>query len=151
MNSAATAYVTDIHQKITSGSSLKVAKTATLLLGITGIVFAFMMATWEIKSMWDEFNKILGLVLGSMGGLFLLGMLTRRANAPGTLAGIIGSMIVQLFVVNHQSVHLLLYTTTGFLSCFVIGYIFSLIIPGNKKNINELTIHQLFTKPKTDK
>ncbi|MDR2914314.1 MAG: sodium/solute symporter [Tannerella sp.] len=151
MNSAATAYITDIHQKITSKSSLKAAKTATLLLGITGIVFAFMMATWEIKSMWDEFNKILGLVLGSMGGLFLLGMLTRRANTAGALAGIIGSLIVQLFVMKYQSVHLLLYTTTGFLSCFVIGYVFSLITPGNKKNINELTIHKLFTKPKTDK
>ncbi len=151
MNSAATAYVTDIHQKITSKSSLKAAKTATLLLGITGIIFAFMMATWEIKSMWDEFNKILGLVLGSMGGLFLLGMLTRRANATGALAGIIGSIIVQLFVMKHQSVHLLLYTTTGFISCFVIGYIFSLITPGNKKNISELTIHKLFTKSKNDK
>jgi SSS family transporter len=150
MNSAATAYVTDIHLKITSKSSLNVAKTATLLLGITGIVFAFMMATWEIKSMWDGFNKILGLVLGSMGGLFLLGMLTRRANTSGVLAGIIGSMIVQLFVMQHQSVHLLLYATTGFLSCFLIGYIFSLITPGNKKNINNLTIHKLFSKSKMD-
>ncbi|MDR0394079.1 MAG: sodium/solute symporter [Tannerella sp.] len=161
MNSAATAYVTDIHQKITSKSTLKAAKTATLFLGITGIAFAFMMATWDIKSMWDEFNKILGLVLGSMGGLFLLGMLTRKANATGALAGVVGSIIVQLFVMKYQSVHLLLYTTTGFLSCFVTGYIFSLITPGNKKNINELTIidrlakrkaiYKLFTKPKTDK
>ncbi|MDR0575893.1 MAG: sodium/solute symporter [Tannerella sp.] len=148
MNSAATAYVTDIHRKITSGSSLKVAKTATLLLGITGIVFAFMMATWEIKSLWDEFNKILGLILGSMGGLFLLGMLTRRANAVGALAGIIGSLIVQLFVMKFLSVQLLLYTTTGFLSCFVIGYVFSLITTGKKKTIGELTICDRFAERK---
>lgn len=148
MNSAATAYITDIHQKITSKSSLKAAKIATLVLGAAGILFAFMMATWEIKSLWDEFNKILGLVLGSMGGLFLLGMVTHKANATGALFGIIGSIIVQLFVMQNQSVHLLLYTTTGFLSCFILGYIISWITPGNKKDIKQLTIYGLFTKSK---
>ena len=134
MNSAATAYITDIHQRIVPESSLKAAKVATFILGIIGIAFAFMMATWEIKSLWDEFNKILGLVLGSMGGLFLLGMATRRANAAGALIGIIGSVIVQLFVMRHQTVHLLLYTTTGFISCFVIGYMASLLFGKGKDN-----------------
>lgn len=133
MNSAATAYITDIHRKINPGTGLKAAKIATLVLGIIGIAFAYMMATWEIKSMWDEFNKILGLVMGCMGGLFLLGMLTKRANSIGALCGIIGSIIVQFYVIQHQSVHLLLYTTTGFLSCFGIGYIVSLITGGLTK------------------
>jgi len=127
MNSAATAYITDIHQKIKPGTGLKAAKIATLILGVIGIAFAYMMATWEIKSMWDEFNKILGLVMGCMGGLFLLGMLTKRANSIGALCGIIGSIFVQFYVIQHQSVHLLLYTATGFLSCFFIGYIVSLV------------------------
>lgn len=149
MNSAATAYIVDIHSKIVSKgtkSSLHAAKIATLLLGIAGIAFAYMMATWEIKSLWDEFNKILGIILGSLGGLFLLGMITRRANAAGALCGIIGSILVQLLMIRLQYVHLLLYTTTGFISCFVIGYIASLIIPGQKKNLDHLTIYKLFSK-----
>lgn len=105
-----------------------------------------MMATWEIKSLWDEFNKILGLVLGSLGGLFLLGMITRKANATGALCGIIGSIFIQLIVIQQQSVHLLLYTTTGFASCFIIGYIASWIIPGKTKNIDHLTIYKIFSK-----
>lgn len=149
MNSAATAYVSDIHQKLPWASdmaSLKVAKTATLLLGIAGILFAYLMATWDIKSLWDEFNKMLGIILGSLGGLFLLGMITRRTNSTGALCGIIGSIFVQLFVIHFQSVHLLLYTTTGFISCFVIGYLVSWIVPGDKKNIDHLTIYKLFSK-----
>ncbi|MBQ8529975.1 MAG: sodium/solute symporter [Parabacteroides sp.] len=141
MNSAATAYVVDIHNKI-KPSSLHTAKIATLFLGIAGIAFAYMMATWEIKSLWDEFNKILGIILGSLGGLFLLGMLTRKANAGGALCGIIGSTIVQLLVIQQQSVHLLLYTTTGFISCFVIGYVASWLIPSSKTNIDHLTIYK---------
>lgn len=137
MNSAATAYVTDIHQKITSvPGSLKTAKIWTFLLGGLGILFALMMATWDINSLWDQFNRILGLVLGSMGGLFVLGMLTKRANATGALCGVAGSVFVQLFVVYHQTVHLLLYTATGFVSCFVIGYLVSLVLPGSQKRVN---------------
>ncbi len=132
MNSAATAYVVDIHNKLVckgGASGLNTAKIATLILGIVGIAFAYMMATWDVKSLWDEFNKILGLILGSLGGLFMLGMLTKRANAGGALCGIIGSVIVQLLVIRYQSVHLLLYTTTGFISCFVIGYVASWLFP----------------------
>ncbi|MCS3051985.1 sodium/solute symporter [Parabacteroides johnsonii] len=149
MNSAATAYVVDIHSKIVkkeAKDNLHTAKIATFFLGIAGIAFAYMMATWEIKSLWDEFNKILGLVLGSLGGLFLLGMITRKANATGALCGIIGSIFIQLIVIQQQSVHLLLYTTTGFASCFIIGYIASWIIPGKTKNIDHLTIYKIFSK-----
>ena len=37
------------------------------------------MATWDINSLWDEFNKILESFLGGLGGLFLLGMITRKS------------------------------------------------------------------------
>ena len=149
MNSAATAYVVDIHSKITKRNEtadLKVAKRVTFVLGIAGIAFAYMMATWDIQSLWDEFNKILGIILGSLGGLFLLGMITRKANSTGALCGIIGSIIIQLLVIQYQSVHLLLYTATGFISCFLIGYIASRILPADKKDITHLTIYKLLSK-----
>lgn len=149
MNSAATSYIVDIHNKIVkkgTKGNLHTAKIATFFLGIAGIAFAYMMATWEIKSLWDEFNKILGLILGSLGGLFLLGMVTRRANATGALCGIIGSIFIQLIVIQQQSVHLLLYTTTGFISCFIIGYLASWIFPHKVINIDHLTIYKIFSK-----
>lgn len=130
MNSAATAYVVDIHSKLpflSMKSGLRTAQLATLLFGITGIAFAYVMATWEVKSLWDEFNKILGLILGSMGGLFLLGMTTKRANTSGAICGIITSVIIQILMIHYQCVHLLLYTTTGFISCYLIGYFSSFL------------------------
>ena len=125
MNSAATAYATDIHfrfgwNKNTEG--LRIARIATLIIGITGILFAFAMATMDIKSLWDEFQKILGLVIGSLGGVFLLGLLTRRANYQGALIGIAASIVVQIFVGIYQPVHLTAYSATGVVSCFVAGY-----------------------------
>ena len=138
INSAATAYATDIHFRFgwnKKKNELKIARGASLLIGLTGILFAFLMATMDVKSLWDEFNKILGLVLGGLGGLFLLGLTTRKANSIGALAGIVGSIIVQLIIIRTQQVHLLLYATTGFVSCFVIGYLVSLIF----KDKNEIS------------
>ena len=142
MNSAATAYIVDIHSRYSKESGLNTAKAATAILGCLGIGFAYIMATWEISSLWDEFNKILGLILGSMGGLFLLGILTRRANSWGAMCGIVGSIIVQIYFINSQSVHLLLYTATGIISCFVIGYICSFFFKNDKNNISHLTIYK---------
>lgn len=144
MNSAATAFVTDIYRKIYKDRDenrlLRIARLATSALGVVGVGFALTMASWEIMSLWDEFSKFLGLLLGGLGGLFLLGLFTRRANAAGALAGIVGSIVVQILVSHYQSVNLLLYSTTGFIACFAIGYVVSLLLPQFNRSNNELTI-----------
>ena len=140
MNSAATAYVVDIRPRLLGRKEtdktreLKVAKAATLVIGVLSLLFACLMATWNIDSLWDEFNKILGLVLGCMGGLFFLGMVTKRANSVGALAGMAVSVVVQFIVAKYTPVYLLLYTTVGFIVCFVVGYVVSLVFPGKDTN-----------------
>ena len=141
MNSAATAFVTDIYSKTgRGGDTLKVAKRSTLVIGAIGVLFAIMMATWDVKSLWDEFSKILGILLGGLGGLFLLGFLSRKANGIGAVCGLIGCIAVQLTVMKYQAVNLLLYSTVGFVSCFVIGWVASVLTGGCKKDIDGLTI-----------
>lgn len=135
MNSAATAYATDIHFRFNwkrKGNDLLLARKATLVIGVLGIAFALFMATLEIQSLWDEFQKILGLVIGSLGGVFLLGLLVKRANSNGVLIGIAGSIIVQIFVAVYQPVHLLAYSATGVISCFIIGGLASLLFKSSK-------------------
>ncbi|MBQ7269864.1 MAG: sodium/solute symporter [Bacteroidales bacterium] len=143
MNSAATAYITDIRSKTDASKNsdtLKAAKRATVVIGALGIVFALMMATWDVKSLWDEFSKILGILLGGLGGLFLLAFTSRKANSAGAIAGLAGCMVVQLIVMHNQSVYLLLYSTVGFVSCYLIGWMVSLLTGGPRKNIDGLTI-----------
>jgi SSS family transporter len=145
MNSAATAYSVDIHFRFgwsASKDKLWLARLFTLIIGSMGILFAILMATWDVKSLWDEFQKILGLVLGGLGGLFLLGLLTRRANGKGAVIGLLGSIVVQYLVSRTGMVHLLLYAATGFISCFLIGYISSLFFPAGAKDIDALTIFE---------
>jgi Na+/proline symporter len=140
MNSAATAYSTDIHFRFNWSNKvggLRVARIATLVIGLVGILFALMMATMDVKSLWDEFQKILGLLIGSLGGVFLLGILTKRANSPGVLIGIAVSIVVQVLVAIHEPVHLIAYAATGVVSCFLSGYLASLFFNTNKSNNNQ--------------
>ena len=146
MNSAATAFTTDIYRKAVHGKDerqmLRAARWATLLLGSTGILFAIVMATWDIKSLWDEFSKFLGILLGGLGGLFLLGLVSRKANTIGAFCGIFGSIAVQIFVMKYQWVNLLLYSTVGFAACFIIGYLASVLTGGSDDlHTDNLTIH----------
>jgi hypothetical protein len=57
-----------------------------------------------------------------LGGVFLLGILTKRANSPGVLIGIAVSIVVQILVAIHEPVHLIAYAATGVVSCFFILY-----------------------------
>ncbi len=133
MNSAATAYSTDIHFRFGWSKKinpLKLARIATFVVGISGTLFAFMMATMDIQSLWDEFQKVLGLIIGSLGGVFLLGILTKKANSAGVLVGIIASVAVQITVAIYKPVHLTAYSATGVISCFVVGWIASWFFRG---------------------
>ena len=85
------------------------------------------MAEFEIKSLWDIFQKVLGLIIGSMSGLFFLGIFFKRANSVGALIGFTGSLIIQIFISNYTDIHLLLFTATGMIMCILMGILSSLI------------------------
>ena len=134
MNSAATSYATDIHFRFgwsKNVNELKLARRATFTIGVVGTLFAFMMATMDIKSLWDEFQKVLGLIIGSLGGVFLLGVFTKKVNSTGVLIGIVVSIIIQVYVGITEPVHILVYSATGVISCFLIGCLASLFIGKN--------------------
>jgi SSS family solute:Na+ symporter len=148
MNSGATVYSTDIHFRFgltLKVTELKIARITTFIIGLAGTLFALFMATSNIQSLWDEFQKIIGLIIGSLGGLFLLGILTKKANGAGALIGIIISVFVQVLVNGSQAVHLLMYTATGVVSCFAFGWLGSLFFPDHHKSIDGLTIYTINT------
>ena len=142
LNSISTAFCNDFYQKIYPKTSdvklLGVARITTFVIGIAGILFAFWMANSNIKSLWDQFYIVLGLITGGLGGMFLLGVLTKRANAYGALAGVFISVLVTWYVSQYTNVNFLFLSVVGVISCYVPGYLFSLIfIPTkNTKNMN---------------
>lgn len=131
LNSVSTAFCSDFYKhfrpEIADLRLLRIARVATITTGILGVLFALWMASSNIKSLWDEFYRYLGLFTGGLGGMFLLGMLTKKANAKGTLIGFVFSGILIYYISNYTTINFLMYAFFGLVSCFVFGYVFSLI------------------------
>jgi SSS family solute:Na+ symporter len=139
INSAATSYSSDIHFRFrpqAANQGLRIARIATIVMGVSGTLFALFMASWEIKSLWDVFNKVLGLIIGSLGGLFLLGVLFRKAHAKGAMIGFVISLLVQVYIATFTHIHLMLYTASGVLTCVLAGGLFSLLLPDSNPKGN---------------
>ena len=64
--------------------------------------------------------------------MFLLGMLTKRANTKGTLTGLGLSAIILWYVSMHTAINFLMYSLIGVGSCFILGYIFSFVFKDSK-------------------
>jgi cyclically-permuted mutarotase family protein len=131
LNSVSTAYCNDFHShfkpEVSDMKLLRIARYATIITGVLGLLLALWMASSNIKSLWDQFYRFLGLFTGGLGGMFLLGMLTKKANAKGTLLGLLASAIIIWYISVFTEISFLMYSFFGVVSCFSFGYVFSLI------------------------
>ncbi|SHM84793.1 cyclically-permuted mutarotase family protein [Chitinophaga jiangningensis] len=137
VNGVATVVVNDFFRRQLPGKTdkyyLKTARIITLIVGLFGTLVAWMMASWGATSLWDEFNLIMGLFTGSVGGLFLLGIFFKRTTAKGAIIGFVVSALVQVGLLQFTHMHLLMYAFTGLVSCVLAGLLFSF---PDKKNTN---------------
>jgi len=147
MNSVTTVIIRDFYPALKWVSEdqkvLKEAKLITAIIGILGTGIALLMATFEIQSMFDLWMEILGVVGGCFGGVFLLGMFTKKANTTGAIVGAIASIIITVSVKYYSDVHFMLFSTVSVVSCVVIGYFASYLDKEPQKELQSLTI---FTK-----
>ncbi|MGE0100982.1 MAG: sodium/solute symporter [Blastocatellales bacterium] len=154
MNSIATAVVTDFYARFNSRATdarkMVLARRLTMLLGLVGTMVALLMATFEIKSLWDLFLQVLGLFGGGLAGVFMLGIFTRRAHGKGAVLGVIAGAIVLFLVQRYTRIHFFLYAATGIVTCLAVGYAASLLIPSARKSLEGLTIYTIGSRPKAD-
>ena len=146
IHSVATIWVTDfvvrLRPKTSDAARLRLGRGFTLLLGAFGTAAALWIAQTEIQSLWDSFQTIVSLFVGGLSGLFALGIFTRRARTIGALVGLASSAVVLWAVIHFTAIHFFLYAGIGFLACFIIGYLTSLLWPGREK-LNGMTIYDL--------
>jgi Na+/proline symporter len=150
MNSTATAFVTDFIRPFRLLKSergyLRLGRMMTFLFGVLGVVLALLFASSDIKSLWDMFMKILGLLGGAMCGLFCLGIFTTRANGYGAVIGAMCGAAGLYWIQEYTNVHLLLYATVGIIFSVTSGYVASLFFTPTSGAIEGLTIHTIDPK-----
>lgn len=124
------------------------AKILTLIVGILGTILALLFVDPEIKSLFDQFIQIIGLFMGVLGGLFVLGAITRRANGAGALIGALAGATVMFCFWTFTSVQAYLFTTVGIVSCVAVGYAASFAF-ARPTDLDGLTIHTIKAKQAT--
>lgn len=153
MNSISTVVVTDFVKRFdlikSEKAYLSLARFCTFFFGVAGTVLALLFATADIKSLWESFMSVLGLIGGAMCGLFLLGMFTTRVQGLSAIIGAVIAAAAVIYVKTYTSVNFLLYGTIGIALCIAVGYLISFALPGKSKNLENLTIHSLAKLPKS--
>lgn len=138
LNSVATSWVLDIqdsfNRQISEEKQTKIAKLVSLGVGIIAIIVSMILANGEIKSAYEWFNSFMGLVLGVLAGIFVLGVITKKATSIGAYAGFFTSAIIVISLkYNHPEVTSWSYAIISIGVSCIIGYIISLIHLAIKK------------------
>lgn len=133
LNSAASAIVTDFWARLYRSddrSKLLCGKVSTILTGLLGGGFALVLANMEIYSIYDQFQRFLGILTGGLGCLFLMGIFMKRVNGAGATAGLVANYAV-CFTLDQATwagkPHVLLYGLLGILACLVVAPLVSLL------------------------
>ncbi|MHC4169851.1 MAG: sodium:solute symporter family transporter, partial [Planctomycetota bacterium] len=166
MHSIATSLVNDVHRKLKPGANdrqrLRMARILTVAAGLFGTISAVLISKHDPESLWDLILLLTALFGSSLTGVFLLGVFTRRASAAGVAIGVAASImslialrllsILRLFGIPIHSVlrrifdipiHPLLTAAVGVLTCVVVGYVASILLPGQDRLLKNLTLATL--------
>ena len=138
INSVSTAFSIDFWKRFrpqtTDKEMLRVARFTCVIAGFVGVGIAILMATWNIMSLLDYFNTILGLLTSGLGGLFFMGLFMKRVNGINALIGfVVGEVVVlylQFFIPENIRPSFMLYGAIGMVVSILVGWFLSL---GNKK------------------
>ncbi len=144
LNATAAIVVSDfagtLKPDLSSHARLRLGWWSTLLGGILATGMAAFLAWRNVASLWDEFLRLAALIGGGLPGVFALGLLTRRANAAGVLIGVVASIGVTWWVQYRTDTSVFFHSFVAIVSCMVIGYIASLLLPAPRKKLAGLTL-----------
>ena len=130
ISSVSTAFSVDFYRRfkvnVTDKQMLSVARLACMISGLLGVGLALLMATWNILSLLDYFNTILGLLSSGIGGLFLIGIFFKQVNGRAALIGFILGEAVVFWLNAYTDISFLLYGFIGMLVCVVVGVLLSI-------------------------
>jgi len=72
---------------LTDAGCLPVTRLVALLVGVAGTGAALVMAATDIRTIYSIVIEFMGVLGGTLSGLFVLGIFSRRASGKGALAG----------------------------------------------------------------
>jgi Na+/proline symporter len=130
LNALATATIIDFYRRhfVTAASEthyLRVSKLATMFWGLVACVVAMYSANQG--SLIEVVNRYGSFFYGSLLGVFILAILTRRATALGAFWGLISGMVIVLIVAFTTPIAFLWHNLIGAVAVVVVGMAISAV------------------------
>jgi len=125
LNSSATLLMRDYYQRYvnrtaTERQSMRVLYGATVVWGLLGTGVAMLLV--RVTSALDAWWTLSGVFGGGMLGLFLLGMISRRAGNPAAVAGVcLGALVIGWLTFLRSPFHVYMIPVLGTLTILLVG------------------------------
>jgi Na+/proline symporter len=134
--SLSTATVIDFYRRwwsadATDAQLLWVSRTAVGVWGIFASVVAIYAS--ELGSLIEVVNRFGSYFYGSILGVFVLAIGSKRANGHGAFIGLIGGMLAVGYVATQTKVEFLWLNVVGAVAVYVIGLVVSALTGGNPR------------------
>lgn len=130
INSVATAFSIDFWKRFrtstTDSQLVTVARWASMISGMVGLLLALFMATWNIQSFLDFFNEALGLLTSGLGGLFFIAVFMKRVKGNAALAGFVAGEAVVFWMSEYTDANFFLFGGIGIVVSVVVAWLLSL-------------------------
>jgi solute:Na+ symporter, SSS family len=136
LNSLASTTIMDFYKPLTTSITgharsethyLKLARWATVAWGVILFLIGLIARNWG--SVLEAGLSIASILYGALLGVFLLGLLTKRASEAGAMAGMVASWLTMFFVKQYTTIAWTWYVLIGTAVTLSVGYLVSLILP----------------------
>ncbi len=128
LNSLASTTVIDFKPNTAGTTSLKLARTMTVIWGIVLVAIGMLARHWG--SVLESGLSIASVTLGLLLGVFLLGVLTRRVRERAAIAGVLAGLATIVYVRYRTPIAWTWWVLIGSSATFAAGYIASFFQPG---------------------
>ncbi len=143
LNSLSSTTMIDFYLRIKPLTSdrarLRLSRGATIVWGV--VLFALALASRHGGKVLETGLSIASVAYGGLLGVFLLGVLTRRATQTGTIVGMLSGLALNGYIWKGTHIAFTWYVTFGATATFVVGYLASLIASGRNKRMEADASH----------
>ena len=108
-------------------SPVGLSRWITVAWGVAGTALACYVG--KFGTIIEQTQTLGGLVGGSLGGIFYLGLFTKRTTSAGALWGAAAGIAATAAAMSTKAVHFMWYYPIGMAACVALGYAISLWWP----------------------
>jgi solute:Na+ symporter, SSS family len=135
LNSLSSTTVVDFYARLrplsTDARRVRLSRIATVCWGV--LLFALALLARHGGKVLEVGLSIASVAYGSLLGVFLLGVLTRKANENGAMIGMLSGFLLSLYLWLFTGVSFTWYVVFGSAVTFAVGYAASLLLSGEKR------------------